>query len=119
MPVVRGANAHQVTQTRAGSTLPKWGTQDFNLALLAAQQEGPRERIPYPRPIENDARGALRPKVLGTQGRPGGHDDASGCVRWRLRAMCGHPVAPVVVKVAWWLDLVVSLRIEAQPAELN
>ena len=52
MPVVRGANAHQVTQTRATSTLRKWGTQDFNLALLATQQGGPRERIPYPRPLE-------------------------------------------------------------------
>ena len=58
MPVVRGANAHQVTQTRASSTLWKWGTQDFNLALLAIQQGGPRERIPYPHPLEYDARAA-------------------------------------------------------------
>jgi hypothetical protein len=44
--------AHQVIQTRASSTLRKWGTQDFNLAMLAIQQGGPRERIPYPRPLE-------------------------------------------------------------------
>ena len=65
IPLVRGANAHQVTQTRASSTLGRWGTQDFNLALLATQQGGPRERIPYPRPREYDARGALRPRFRG------------------------------------------------------
>ena len=58
MPVVRGANAHHVTQTRVTSALPRWDTQDFNLALLACQQGGPWERIPYPCPIDYDARGA-------------------------------------------------------------
>jgi hypothetical protein len=48
----RCQRAHQVIQTRASSTLRKWGTQDFNLAMLAIQQGGPRERIPYPRPLE-------------------------------------------------------------------
>ena len=65
LPVVRGANAYQVTQTRAGSTLQRWDTQDFNLALLATQQGGPRERIPYPRPIEYDAQAAWSPRFWG------------------------------------------------------
>ena len=69
-PVVRGVNAHQVTQTRASSTLRKWGTQDSNLALLAIQQGGPRERIPYPRPLEYDARAAWRPRFRGPNEGP-------------------------------------------------
>jgi hypothetical protein len=70
MRAVRDTSAHLESSTRGISALRTWGTQDFNLTMLAIQQGGPRRRISYPRPLECSVRGAWRPRFRGPTDGP-------------------------------------------------
>ena len=74
---VRGTIAHLVSPTRGINALHTWVTQDFNLAMLAIQQGGPRRRISYPRPLEFKCPRSMETKVSSTHRRPRHHGDAS------------------------------------------